>query len=316
MRTMSSRGLRALASPASLKGVLSARDAAAALEDGFAHVGVACVQQPLADGGEGTIDALCDSWDSWPVRDAFGRPRTADVGERDDAIVVEAAQVLPYDATRLDVAAATSHGLGELLAQLDGSRPLLVGLGGTANMDCGAGLLEVLDALRAPATVLCDVETTLYDAPRLFGPQKGATPVQVRELERRFRARADLAPYAGLPGSGAAGGLGAALASLGAELVPGAPAVLDLLGFDPSPYALVVTGEGRIDATTVEGKAPAEVAARCSLAGVPCVVFGGVVERLLPGAETIALSGDPARAARDLFELGLRLGTRLLDAAG
>jgi glycerate kinase len=244
------------------------------------------------------------------------RVRSADVGERDDAIVVEAAQVLPYDATRLDVAAATSHGLGELLAQLDGSRPLLVGLGGTANMDCGAGLLEVLDALRAPATVLCDVETTLYDAPRLFGPQKGATPEQVRELERRFRARADLAPYAELPGSGAAGGLGAALASLGAELVPGAPAVLDLLGFDPSPYALVVTGEGRVDATTGEGKAPAEVAARCGVAGVPCVVFGGVVERLVPGAETIALSGDPARAARDLFELGLRLGTRLLDAAG
>ncbi len=77
-----------------------------------------------------------------------------------------------------------------------------------------------------------------------------------------------------------------------------------------------MTGEGRVDATTVEGKAPAEVAERCALAGVPCVVFGGVVEQLLPGAETIALSGDPARAARDLFELGLRLGTRLLDAAG
>jgi glycerate kinase len=315
MQTMSTRGPRALASPASLKGVLAARDAAAALEDGFAHVGVECVQQPLADGGEGTIAALCEEWESWPVHDAFGRPRSAHVGLRDDAIVVEAAQVLPFDVARLDAQAATSRGLGELLVRLDPAKPLVIGLGGTANMDGGAGLLEVLDALPAETTVLCDVATTLYDAPRLFGPQKGATPAQVRELERRFRTRTELAPYAELPGSGAAGGLGAALASLGAELVPGAAAVLDLLGFDPSPYGLVVTGEGRVDATTAEGKAPAEVAERCSLAGVPCVVFGGVVELLLPGAETIALSGDPARASRDLFELGLRLGTRLLDAA-
>jgi glycerate 2-kinase len=313
---MSTRGLLALASPASLKGVLAARDAAAALEDGFAHVGVACAQQPLADGGEGTIDALCDRWESWPAHDAFGRPRHAQVGVRDDAIVVEAAQVIPFDASRLDVTAATSRGLGELLARVESSKPLVIGIGGTANMDAGAGLLEVLDRLPSATTVLCDVATTLYDAPRLFGPQKGATPEQVGDLERGFRANARLAPYAELPGSGAAGGLGAALASLGAELVPGAPAVLDLLGFDPLPYGLVVTGEGRVDATTAEGKAPAEVAERCGLAGVPCVVFGGVVETLLPGAETIALSGDPAHAARDLFELGLRLGTRLLDAAG
>ncbi|HWX08998.1 MAG TPA: glycerate kinase [Gaiellaceae bacterium] len=295
--------------------MLAARDAAAALEDGFAHVGVACVQQPLADGGEGTIAALCDQWESWPVHDAFGRPRSAHVGVRDDAIVVEAAQVLPFDPGRLDAVAATSRGLGELLARIDFEKPLVIGLGGTANMDGGAGLLEVLDALPARTTVLCDVATTLYDAPRLFGPQKGARPAEVHELERRLRAREELAPYAELAGSGAAGGLGAALASLGAELVPGAASVLDLLGFDPRPYGLVVTGEGRVDATTLEGKAPAEVAERCGVAGVPCVVFGGVVELLLPGAETIPLSGDPARASRDLFELGLRLGTRLLDAA-
>ena len=101
-------------------------------------------------------------------------------------------------------------------------------------MDAGMGLLEVLDALPAPTTVLCDVQTTLYDAPRLYGPQKGATPAQVAELEARFRAIERLAPFAELPGSGAAGGLGAALASLGAELVPGAATVLDLVGFDPA----------------------------------------------------------------------------------
>ena len=135
------------------------------------------------------------------------------------------------------------------------------------------------------------------------------------ELERRFRSLDALAPFAELPGSGAAGGLGAALASLRGGLVPGATTILDLLGFDPNPYDLVVTGEGRVDATTAEGKAPAEVVRRCCDAGVPCVVCGGLVVERLAGVETIALSGDPARAAADLVELGLRLGTRLLDAA-
>src|SRR5579859_3139079 len=269
---------RALACPGSLKGVLTARAAAAALARGLGD----CDELPLADGGEGTADVVPG--------------------------VVEAASVIPLDPAHLDPF-ASSRPFGELLASVDAER-LLIGLGGTANMDAGAGLLEVLDAL-PPATVLCDVQTTLYDAPRLFGPQKGATPKQVHELEARFRADARLAPFAALPGSGAAGGLGAALAYLGAELVPGAATVLDLVGFDPSRYGLVVTGEGRVDATTAEGKVPFEVARRCAEAGVRCVVFGGLVAEPLPGVETVALSGDPARAAADLEELG----ARLLDAA-
>jgi glycerate 2-kinase len=285
---------RALACPASLKGVLSARDAASALADGFGQVGVDCVQLPLADGGEGTVDALG--------------------AQRDGATVVEAAQAIPLDPERLDVMAASSRAFGELLAGLEAER-LLVGIGGTSTMDAGAGLLEVLDALPAPTTVLCDVQTTLYDAPRLFGPQKGATPAQVVELERRFRSLDALAPFAALPGSGAAGGLGAALASLGAELVPGAATILDLLCFDPTAYDLVVTGEGRVDATTAEGKAPAEVVRRCNATGVKSILFGGVVTEPFAGAETVPLSGDPAQAAEDLVELGLRLGTGLLDAA-
>ena len=286
---------RALACPASLKGVLSARDATSALADGFEQAGVDCVQLPLADGGEGTVDALGS--------------------QRDGATVVEAARAIPLDPERLDVMAASSRPFCELLAGLEAER-LLVGIGGTSTMDAGAGLLEVLDALPAPTTVLCDVQTTLYDAPRLFGPQKGATPEQVVELERRFRSLDALAPFAALPGSGAAGGLGAALASLGAELVPGAATILDLLGFDPPAYDLVVTGEGRVDATTAEGKAPAEVVRRCNAVGVQCVLFGGIITVPLAGAETVPLSGDPARAAEDLVALGLRLGTRLLHPAG
>jgi glycerate 2-kinase len=202
--------------------------------------------------------------------------------------------------------------LGELVvAALKGNpASLVVALGGTATVDGGAGLLEVVDRLPVPTVALCDVRTLLVDAARVFGPQKGASAGDVMVLERRLAAMEELTPFAGVPGSGAAGGLGAALASLGAELVPGAPAVLDLLGFDERLGAsdLVVTGEGRVDATTAEGKAPGEVARRALAAGVRCVVFGGGVEVELPGAETVELSGDAVRAEQDLVELGRRLG--------
>jgi glycerate 2-kinase len=196
-----------------------------------------------------------------------------------------------------------------------------VTVGGTATMDAGQGMLEVLDRLPGPTLVLCDVATPLYDAPRLFGPQKGARPEQVAELERRFRSVERLRPYARLPGSGAAGGLGAALASLGAKLVPGADAVLDLLGFDPGLHDLVVTGEGTVDATTWEGKAPYAVARRCAGRGVPCVVFGGRVSGRVPGTirpqpRIVALSGDQAAARQDLVALGTRLGGELLGRRG
>jgi glycerate kinase len=119
----------------------------------------------------------------------------------------------------------------------------------------------------------------------------------------------ELRPYASLPGSGAAGGLGAALAARGAQLVEGAATVLDLVGFDDrlAGCDLVVTGEGAVDETTFEGKAPGEVARRARTAGVRCVVFGGRVEREIEGAETVALSGDPARVREDLVALGRRL---------
>lgn len=284
---------RAIACPDSLKSVLAAREAAAALVRGFADANIDCAQLPLADGGEGTADALA--------------------GRLGDAAVVEAAQHVPFDPAARDVGAASSRPLGEAIGRVRAPR-LVVGLGGTANMDGGAGLLEVLHQLPAPTTVLCDVETTLYDAPRTFGPQKGATPAQVAELETRFRADDRLAPYARLPGSGAAGGLGAALAFLGAELVPGAAAILDLLGFEPAAHDLVVTGEGRVDATSSAGKVTGEVARCCRAAGVRCVVFGGLVDAPVEGAETVALSGDPSRAVDDLVALGRRLGLGLLDA--
>jgi glycerate kinase len=304
--------VRALASPASLKGVLTAAEAAAALAEGLRAAGAEVVELPVADGGEGTAEALLrvrgGRWREADVHDAFGAPRRARWLELPDGTgVVEAAAAIPLDPARLEPLSASSRGFGELvLAALDGGATgLVLALGGTATMDAGAGLLEVLATLPVPTRAACDVTATLLEAPRLFGPQKGADAGTVAELERRFARREELLAVGRAAGSGAAGGLGAALAHLGAKLVPGAPFVLDALGFDAAAYDLVVTGEGRVDATTALGKAVGEVVRRS--AGTPCVVFGGVVEAAVPGARTVALSGDPSRARDDLVALGREL---------
>jgi glycerate 2-kinase len=301
--------VRALACPASLKGVLSARDAAAGLAEGL-RTWAEVDELPVADGGEGTLDvlhsALGGEWREAEVSDAFGRPRVARwLVTSDGSASLEAAEAIPLDPERLDPFAASSRGLGELIRAVGQPRQLSIGLGGTANVDGGAGLREVLDELPSPTRVAYDVGVPLVDAARVFAAQKGASPDDARELEVRLLAMEELAPYADLPGAGAAGGLGAAFASLGAELLPGAPLVLDLIGFDPTGYDLVVTGEGTVDRTTARGKAPGEVARRCVVAGTRCVVFGGRVVEALPGVETVALSGDPERAREDLLRLGM-----------
>jgi glycerate kinase len=240
------------------------------------------------------------------VSDAFGRPREAPIRAlADGTAVVESAEVIPLDPERLEVHAASSRGLGELLARVGPCPKLLVCLGGTATMDGGVGLLEVLDELPAPTLVLCDVRATLAEAPRLFGPQKGALADDVTDFERRFADH--LQTFAKRPGAGAAGGLGAALASLGAELVPGAAYVLEAVGFRERAARanVVVTGEGTVDRTTFEGKAPGEAVRACAELGVRCILFGGRVE---DGVEALPLSGDPAQAREDLEELGGGVG--------
>lgn len=311
--------MRALLCPASLKGVLSAAAAAAALGRGLRERRAEVTEMPVADGGEGTCDALAvalgGAWRVSVVSDPLGRPTPARwLLLPDGRAVVEAAAAigLPLLAREeRDPLRASSRGLGELLLAAFAESPasVVVGLGGSATVDGGAGMRECLRELQVPTLVLCDVRTRLGDAARLFGPQKGATDDGVRELERRLEAMDELRPYADLEGSGAAGGLGAALAALGAELVRGAPTVLDLAGFDDALTAhdLVVSGEGQIDATTSEGKAPGEVARRCSAAGVRCVVFGGRVRAEVPGAEVVALSGLPQHAEADLVDLGRKL---------
>lgn len=299
--------MRALASPASLKHVLTAGEAAAALARGFRRAGAIADELPLADGGEGTAEVLgAEVVRVEQVHDAFGRERAAPVWAlADGTVVVESADAIPLDPARLDVRAASSRGLGELIARTGECSRLLVCLGGTATMDAGAGLLEALDALPAPTTVLCDTQATLVQAPRLFGPQKGALADDVAALAGRFAGA--FPSLAKLPGGGAAGGLGAALASLGAELVPGARYVLRAIGFAQRAARadLVVTGEGTVDRTTFEGKAPGEAVQECAELGVRCLLFGGRVE---DGVEALALGGDPARAREDLEDLAFGLG--------
>jgi glycerate kinase len=311
--------VRALLCPASLKGVLDARAAAAALAEGFRSAGAETVELPVADGGEGTADVLAGAlggeWREVTVPGPLGASVTARwLLLPDRRAVVEASAAIGLPLLRpdeLDPLRASSRGLGELLLAALAAEPgeLLVALGGTATVDGGAGLREVVASLPVPCIALCDVSTRLEDSAWLFGPQKGASPEVVALLEERLAGMDELRPFASLPGAGAAGGLGAALAALGAELVAGAPAVLDLVGFDLKLAGcdLVVGGEGQVDATTGEGKAPGEVARRAAAAGVRCVVFGGRVLADVDGAETVALSGDPARARADLVDLGRRL---------
>jgi glycerate kinase len=292
--------MKVLAAPTSLKGALSAVAAADALAEGLRAGGADVDVCPVADGGDGTLDVL------------GGEPRvsevTAPLGGTVRArwsllqsykvslgrtAVVESAQPLGFHTVdRLDPLRASSRGLGELI--LHAAREadaLLVCLGGTVTVDGGAGMREVLSELPLPTRVLYDVSSRLLDAAYVFGPQKGATQDDLDVLAERLLGLPDVA------GSGAAGGLGAAFAALGAELVPGAAFILDAIGFDPRGYDLVVTGEGRVDVTTATGKAANEVERRCAAAGVRCETFSAADD----------FPGGVERAAADLRVYGERL---------
>jgi glycerate kinase len=265
--------------------------AAEALAAGLRAGGAEAIAVPVADGGEGTLDvlggALRDAVVSAPLG---GRVRVRWSLQDDGTAVVESAEALGFQTvSELDPVRASSRGLGELIvAATPDAQSLLVCLGGTVTVDGGAGMREVLDELTLPTRVACDVLSPLLDAAYVFAGQKGATEEQFDLLAERLRGLPDV------PGSGAAGGLGGAFAALGAELLPGAELVLDEIGFDPSGYDLVVTGEGAVDETTWAGKAPGEVVRRCRAAGVRWHLFSARDD----------LSGDPARAEADLFELG------------
>ena len=320
----------ALASPASLKSVLKPVEAALALAAGLREGGAEALELPVADGGEGTAEVIASvregRWGEAEVTGPLGeRVRACYLVLEDGTAVVEAAEAIGLRlASRLDPLAASSRGLGELMlaAVAETSGPIIIGLGDTATVDGGAGLLGVVgDGLRGRALrAACDVRNPLLGergAARAFGPQKGATPEIVDELERRAAAMEQLRPYADLPGAGAAGGIGAALAALGADLVSGAELVLEQVGFRDAARAadLVVTGEGAVDRSSFEGKAPGEVVRVCAEEGVRCVLFGGRILEWPDSVEIYELPSGPERTADDLVELGKKLAGAELGIA-
>jgi len=280
-----------LIAPDSFKGTYSAAQVAAAVASGAAagEGGVEVDLCPVADGGEGTLDVVLAARGgrTEPVSalDPLGRPLSAPLGWLDGGAtaVVEAAGAsgLGLVAEReRDAEAASTYGTGELIAAAAarGARTIVVTVGGSGTSDGGAGALEAIErggGLRGAALVVaCDVVTPFERAAQLYAPQKGADAAAVERLTARLHEQAAVLPRdpRGVPMTGAAGGLAGGLwAAHGARLVPGAEWVLDAVGFDDrlARASAVVTGEGRLDRQTFEGKLVGEVAARCRRAGVP-----------------------------------------------
>ena len=290
--------LSALVCPDKFKGTLDAAAAAAAMTRGLERAGFDEIDAlPLADGGEGTLDALVA---------ALGGSRrvvrvTGPLGEPVDAewamlpgglAVVEMARAsgLALTPRIKDPLRASTRGTGELIgaAIRAGARRVIVGVGGSATTDGGLAALEALgwSLGSVPVTVACDVSTPFLDAATVFAPQKGATEAQVALLTRRLASLADQyeqrtgVDVRALPGAGAAGGLAGGLAAIGADLEPGFDVVAGAAGLDHALEGvdLVVTGEGKLDATSFAGKVVGGVLEWATDAGVPhaAVIVGQV----------------------------------------
>jgi glycerate kinase len=363
--------------PNAFKGSLSALEAAEAIAEGV-HAALAeadVVLVPIADGGDGTVDALVAATSgerrTLRVRGPLGDPVDADYGliEGGSTAVIEMAKaaglaLLPPH--KRDPRITTTFGVGELLQRAydDGARHFIVGIGGSATNDGGAGMAQALGyhlldekghelppgglALKrlarihvggvhaswkeADVEVACDVTNPLTGpsgASAVYGPQKGATPEMVAELDAALKhfaevIRRDLGvDVEQLPGAGAAGGLGAGLVAFtGARLRPGAEMVMEALRLDErlAGAELVITGEGRLDSQTARfGKGPAAVAKHARRAGILVVALAGSVADeaelrvLFDGLETTLVepcSLDEAIAqARPLL---VRAATRLM----
>jgi len=319
---------KAIVCPDGFKGTFSAREVAAAVAAGVREGGLEAVELPLADGGEGTFEALLTHGGerrTATVAGPLGDPVEAAYGLLDGGRigVVEMAQasgltLVPEE--RRDPWAASTGGTGELIAAAaaDGAERILVSVGGSATTDGGAGALAALVGIAVPPlTVLCDVATPYEDAAVVFGPQKGADPKTVERLTERLDEIASTLPRdpRGVPMTGCAGGLSGALwSAYGAELVSGADYVLDLLGFDRllGEADLVITGEGRLDEQSAAGKVVGVVVARCHTAEVPCVAIVGQSALDDPAAKAMGLAAvveastaaEQRAAARAVTELG------------
>jgi glycerate kinase len=295
--------MRLLAAPDKFRGTLTASEAAAAIAAGAVRAGWTAVELPLADGGEGTLDVLGGGNRRTTVSGPLGESVDAEWRLEDDGTaLIEAARAcglsLAGGPERNDPMRATSRGVGELVAAAiaAGAERVVVAVGGVASTDGGAGAVEVLPpSLPVPVDVACDVQARFLDAADVFAPQKGATPEQVQLLRERL-TKLDVPD---LRGAGAAGGLAGGLAAAGARLVPGFDLVASRLGFAErlAEADLVVTGEGRLDATSFTGKVVGRVLDRAKAAGVDAlVVAGDVASSSSIGAVSLVERYGPARA--------------------
>jgi glycerate kinase len=291
-----------LALPDKFRGSATAAEIGAAMAGAAEAAGWECVVLPVSDGGEGLLECFGGPNRTSTVTGPLGEPVDAawrldrDVhgngGRPGGRAVIEmaAASGLALVAGRNDPVAATTRGTGELIEQAfaAGADRILVGVGGSATTDGGLGAVEVL-AGRAPlsgVTVAADVATTFVDAAPVFGPQKGADDATVARLAERLRELAEVyrsrfgVAVSALPGSGAAGGLAGGLAALGARIRPGFEVVAEHLRLPDRIAAadLVLTGEGRLDATSLLGKAPVAIVELCRNAGTPVAVVAGDVD--------------------------------------
>jgi glycerate 2-kinase len=312
---------RFLVAPDSFKGTFGAGEVAEAIAAGVEAGGGKADPCPVADGGEGTMEVLLGALGGERrdarVHDPLRRPIEAEYALLDDgeSAVVEMAQasglslVAPEerDAERTD-----TFGTGELIATAiaAGARRVLVAVGGSATTDGGRGAIEALresqvalglctsggeqkvNAGKVRIEVLCDVRTAFEDAARGFAPQKGADPAAVERLSARLDAFATELPRdpRGVPMTGCGGGVSGGLWAYGAELRPGAEFVLDALDFDArlARADAVVSGEGRFDSQSLEGKIVGSIANRCAAAGKPLHLIVG--QNAAPGGQLPAIA--------------------------
>ena len=305
--------VRVLAAPDKFRGTASAAEVAAAVAEAAAAVSASCDSAPMADGGEGTLEALGGPNRSSAVTGPLGDPVDAPWRLSRGVAVIEMALAsglaVAGGASGNDPVNATTAGTGELIAEAvaAGARRVLVALGGSATTDGGLGAVR---ALPSPARmagvemiVACDVRTAFVDAAAVFGPQKGASPAQVELLGRRLRTLAEMyerdfgVDVAAMPGAGAAGGLAGGLAARGASLVDGFEVVADEVGLREriARADVAVTGEGRYDATSLEGKVVGGVARLAAESGTRAYAVVGRADLSAPVPEGMEILDLTAR---------------------
>jgi glycerate kinase len=285
--------MRVLAAVDKFKGTATAAQVAAAIGHACWELGHDCVEQPVADGGEGTLEALGGPNRTSTVTGPLGDAVQAEWRFHRGTAVIEMARAsgltLVGGAAANDAMAATTTGTGELIDQaLDlGAKKIIVCLGGSATTDGGLGCVRAITAPHrlkgVQLLIACDVQTLFADAAPVFGPQKGATPAQVDMLRGRLHRLAQMyeeqygVDVRHMPGTGAAGGLAGGLVALGGTLMPGFDLVADEIDLHDRivDADFVITGEGYLDEQSFEGKVIGGVQAMSDVVGRPVVAVVG-----------------------------------------